>query len=153
MLQRGTNIVMTDIPEINFVNFVASFAATGAMAIQQVEQSMSSAGEAAGNDALGSTQALATVQHLIDMFRQTQAPLLVPTFNGERGHPVLFRRMLFEELLNDALPEGARTVVHRHLDDTTSVPVDDEGTVINIDDMTAYRRHYPDEYHHHLLRR
>ncbi len=63
---------MTDIPEINFANFVASFAATGAMAIQQVEQSMSSAGEAAGNDALGSTQALATVQHLIDTLGMLQ---------------------------------------------------------------------------------
>lgn len=91
-----------------------------------------------------------TVRELIEVFRQTQAPLVVPTFNGKRGHPVLFRRMLFEGLLNDALPEGARTVVHRHLDDTASVPVDDEGTVIDINDMTAYRRHCPDGYRLHL---
>ena len=87
-----------------------------------------------------------TVRNLIDMFRQSQAPLVVPTFKDERGHPVLFGRVLFEELLNDALPEGARTVVHRHLDDTVSVPVDDEGTVIDINDMVAYRRHCPDDY-------
>ena len=91
-----------------------------------------------------------TVQELIEVFRRTLAPLVVPTFNGKRGHPVLFRRILFEELLNDALPEGARTVVHRHLEDTASVPVDDEGTVIDIDDMAAYRRHCPDEYRLHL---
>ncbi len=91
-----------------------------------------------------------TVQELIDVFRQSEAPLVVPTFNGKRGHPVLFRRPLFEELLNETLTEGARTVVHRHLDDTASVPVDDEGTVIDIDDMTTYRRHYPEEYHLHL---
>lgn len=93
-----------------------------------------------------------TVRQLIDVFRQNQAPLVVPTYNGKRGHPVLFRRMLFEELLNDALPEGARTVVHRHLDETSSVPVHDEGTVIDIDDMTAYRRHCPDEYQRHEYR-
>ena len=91
-----------------------------------------------------------TVRELIDVFRETLAPLVVPTFNGKRGHPVLFRRMLFEELLNDALPEGARTVVHRHLDATASVPVEDEGTVIDIDDMDAYRRHCPDGYHLHV---
>ena len=91
-----------------------------------------------------------TVQILVDMFHQSQAPLIVPTFKGKRGHPVLFRRVLFDELLQDSLPEGAKTVVHRHLDDTTSVPVDDEGTVIDIDDMTAYRRHYPDEYRLHV---
>ena len=93
-----------------------------------------------------------TVQSLIAMFRQSQAPLVVPTFGGKRGHPVLFRRTLFDEILNDALPEGARTVVHRHLDATASVPVDDEGTIIDIDDMTAYRRHCPDEYRLHLQR-
>ena len=93
-----------------------------------------------------------TVRTLIDTFRQSQAPVVVPTFNGKRGHPVLFRRMLFDELLDDALAEGARTVVHRYLDDTASVPVDDEGTVIDIDDMTAYRRHWPDEYRLHLQR-
>ena len=91
-----------------------------------------------------------TVRKLIDMFRQSQAPLVVPTYHGKRGHPVLFGRVLFEELLSDALPEGARTVVHRHLEDTVSVPVDDEGTVIDIDDMTAYRRHCPDEYRLHF---
>ena len=91
-----------------------------------------------------------TVQNLIDVFQHSHAPLVVPTFNGKRGHPVLFGRVLFDELLSDTLPEGARTVVHRHLDDTEAVPVDDEGTVIDIDDMAAYRRHCPDEYRLHL---
>ena len=91
-----------------------------------------------------------TVRTLIDVFQQSRAPVVVPTFNGKRGHPVLFRRVLFDELLDDALAEGARTVVHRYLDDTASVPVDDEGTVIDINDMTAYRRHCPDEYRLHL---
>jgi hypothetical protein len=39
--------------------------------------------------------------------------------------------------------------VHRHLEDIASVPVDDKGTVIDIDDMEAYRRHCPDEYRLH----
>jgi molybdenum cofactor cytidylyltransferase len=91
-----------------------------------------------------------TVRTLVDAFRRSGAPLVVPTFNGKRGHPVLFGRTLFEELLNDTLPEGARTVVHRHLDKTVSVPVEDEGTITDIDDMTAYRRYYPEEYRLHL---
>ena len=90
-----------------------------------------------------------TVQNLIDVFQRSQARLVVPTFNGERGHPVLFGRVLFDELLNDALPEGARTVVHRHREDIASVPVDDKGTVTDIDDMETYRRHCPDEYRLH----
>jgi molybdenum cofactor cytidylyltransferase len=92
-----------------------------------------------------------TVRRLIGMFQQSRAPLVVPTYEGKRGHPVLFGRVLFEELLSDSLPEGARTVLHRHLDETVSVPVDDEGTVIDIDDLEAYRRHCPEEYRLHLL--
>jgi molybdenum cofactor cytidylyltransferase len=88
----------------------------------------------------------ATVRQLIDVFRESRAPLVVPTFDGKRGHPVLFGKALFTELLSDSLPEGARTVVHRHLDATVSVPVDDKGTIIDIDDMAAYERHYPDEH-------
>jgi molybdenum cofactor cytidylyltransferase len=91
-----------------------------------------------------------TVRTLVDTFRQSGAPLVVPTFNGKRGHPVLFRRTLFEELLNETLPEGARTVVLKHRDKAVSVPVEDEGTIIDIDDMTAYRRYYPEEYRLHL---
>ena len=93
-----------------------------------------------------------TVRMLIDVFQQGQAPVVVPTFNGKRGHPVLFRRVLFDELLDDTLAEGARTVVHRYLDDIASVPVDDEGTVIDVNDMTTYHLHYPDEYRVQLRR-
>jgi molybdenum cofactor cytidylyltransferase len=87
-----------------------------------------------------------TVRQLIKVFKQSRAPLVVPTFDGKRGHPVLFGKALFTELRSDALPEGARTVVHRHLDATVSVPVDDKGTIIDIDDMAAYEEHYPAEH-------
>jgi molybdenum cofactor cytidylyltransferase len=93
-----------------------------------------------------------TVRLLIEAFRQSKAPLVVPTLDGKRGHPVLFGRALFDELLNDVLAEGARTVVHRHLDETVSVPIDDSGTIIDIDDMTQYELHYPDEYRLHSHR-
>ncbi len=90
-----------------------------------------------------------TVRRLIDAFRDSQAPLVVPTVDGKRGHPVLFGRATFDELLNDDLAEGARTVVHRHLDKAISVPVNDRGTIIDIDDMTLYELYYPDEHRLH----
>jgi len=87
-----------------------------------------------------------TVRSLVIKFGDTEGPLVVPTFKGKRGHPVLFRRSLFDELITPELPEGARTVVHNHLDDIAEVPVEDEGTVTDINYLSDYRRHFPREY-------
>ncbi len=87
-----------------------------------------------------------TVRALLAEFRSGRRPLALPTFRGKRGHPVVFRRTLFDELLGDDLGEGAKTVVHRHLEEAALMPVEDEGAVIDIDDLTDYRRHFPDAY-------
>jgi molybdenum cofactor cytidylyltransferase len=85
----------------------------------------------------------ATVRALIEEFLRTRPPLLVPTFQGRRGHPVLLGRRLFPELLADELPEGARTVVRRYLHEGLQVPVDDPGILADIDTPDDYRRHFP----------
>ncbi len=87
-----------------------------------------------------------TVRALLAEFHSSQAPLALPTFRDQRGHPVVFRRSVYGELLGDDLPQGAKTVVHRHLATAALIPVEDEGSVIDIDDLTDYRRHFPDAY-------
>ena len=85
-----------------------------------------------------------TVLTLIEEMELKNAPLTIPIFQGKRGHPVVFKKTLFNELLNGYLPQGAKTVVHRHLDVASLVPVEDEGVVIDINDMKDYRKHFPD---------
>jgi molybdenum cofactor cytidylyltransferase len=68
---------------------------------------------------------------------------VVPAFEGWRGHPVLFGRALFPELLEKDLPEGARTVVRRYLDDRLQIPVADPGILADIDTPEEYRKHFP----------
>lgn len=87
-----------------------------------------------------------TVRRLLDAFRDSAAPLVVPRFRDRRGHPVVFRRSLFGELMADDLPEGARTVVHRHDDEVLEVEVEDRGVTVDIDTLQEYRRHFPDAY-------
>jgi molybdenum cofactor cytidylyltransferase len=84
-----------------------------------------------------------TVRALIRRFLESRPPLLVPTFDGRRGHPVLFSRGIFPELLEGDLPQGARTVVRRYLHDALQVPVDDPGILADIDTPEDYRRHFP----------
>lgn len=80
-----------------------------------------------------------TVAALLAAFREGDAPLVLPVHEGRHGHPTLFRRTLFAELLDPALEGGARTVVHRHLDEAGKVDVDDAGVVTDIDTPAAYR--------------
>jgi len=89
-----------------------------------------------------------TIRTLIDNFENTNASLTLPVYRNKRGHPVIFHRKLFGELSGDDLPEGARTIVLNNLSSAQLVKTEDEGVVIEIDDLTAYRRHFPNEYRH-----
>lgn len=84
----------------------------------------------------------ATVARLIASLEASEAPIVVPSYGGERGHPVLFRRSVFPELFEDDLAEGARTVVHRHMPDLLEVEVSDAGVLADIDTRGDYRRHF-----------
>ena len=79
-----------------------------------------------------------TVAALLDVARRSDAPLVIPTYGGERGHPSFFRASLFMELADPALDGGARTVVHRHLDRAELVAVQDRGIRLDIDTPAAY---------------
>lgn len=64
------------------------------------------------------------VDALIGALRGSGAAMALPAAGDRHGHPVLFARPLLPELLEEDLPEGARTVVHRHLRDAVQVPVE-----------------------------
>ena len=62
------------------------------------------------------------VSRLIEGFDSSGKAVVLPTYKGRRGHPVIFRATLYDELL-DAAPElGARQVVWAHADDVLAVP-------------------------------
>lgn len=80
-----------------------------------------------------------TVTALLEALASGGAPLVLPTSGGRRGHPAIFGRRLFAELLDPALQGGARAVVHRHLDEAHTVEVDDPGILADIDTPEAWR--------------
>lgn len=80
-----------------------------------------------------------TVSTLIDAAHTGDAPIVVPRCGSRRGHPVVFRSEVFEELMDPDLPEGARTVVRRDPARVSEIEVDDEGILHDIDDAAAYR--------------
>lgn len=88
----------------------------------------------------------ATVGALAACFAEAGAGtgIVIPTYRGRRGHPAIFHRRLFRELLDPHLPEGARTVVRSSPTRVREFPVDDPGVVADIDTPAEYRRHFSD---------
>ncbi|WBY01358.1 NTP transferase domain-containing protein [Ramlibacter tataouinensis] len=63
------------------------------------------------------------------------AEVVVPTFRGERGHPVGFAGACGDALAALSGPKGAAAVVQAHR--VTELPVDDRGIVVDIDTVQA----------------
>jgi molybdenum cofactor cytidylyltransferase len=80
------------------------------------------------------------ITKLRDCFESTRPPVLIPTYRGERGHPVVISQSLFPELL--ALPpeEAANTVIRKYRDATQFVEVADPGILVDVDDPAAYEQ-------------
>lgn len=80
----------------------------------------------------------ALVRAVIEAFRRTAAPVALPSRGGRHGHPVLFGRRVWDELMRPDLPQGARTVVHAHAAELAEVPVD--ALPPDLDTPEEYRR-------------
>src|SRR4051812_34986208 len=80
------------------------------------------------------------VDKLIAEFYRSGKPIVAPVFNGKRGHPVIFARRLYEELLAGPLDKGARTVVWAHADEVLEVPTEESGVLTNLNDPDALRK-------------
>ena len=82
-----------------------------------------------------------TVNQLVAEFRQHPVAVLNPAFDGKPGHPVVFSRDVVAELLHPDLPDGARTVIDRHLAGAGTLAVDDAGVLIDIDTPADFKDH------------
>jgi molybdenum cofactor cytidylyltransferase len=80
------------------------------------------------------------VSDLVDRFYEEKREIVLPTYNGRRGHPAIFSSALYAELLDAPADKGARAIVWAHSADVLEVPTDEEGIVLNINDPDTLRR-------------
>jgi molybdenum cofactor cytidylyltransferase len=85
------------------------------------------------------------VDLMIQRFYERGQLIIVPRYQGKRGHPVIFSRRLFRELLDAPMEQGAKAVVNAHAKETLEIAVEDEGITIDIDTPELYRRHVKEE--------
>jgi len=77
---------------------------------------------------------------LIEAFDTSGKAIALPTYHGKRGHPVIFRATLYDELLAAPPDVGARQVVWAHATDIAEVATEEEGVILNLNDPESLRR-------------
>lgn len=84
------------------------------------------------------------VDELIGRFyqdhRSARPAIVLPVFQGKRGHPVVFSARIYEELLAAPMQQGARSVVWAHAGEIAEVITSEQGCVLNLNDPETVRQ-------------
>ncbi len=81
-----------------------------------------------------------TADALLEAARQAGEGILIPTFQGRRGHPILIRSSYAGEILSLSPERGLNTVTRGHPQDTLEVPVEGREALEDMDTPADYQR-------------
>jgi len=84
-----------------------------------------------------------SVQRILQEYKESKAPLIVPSYQMKRGHPWLVARELWNELLKLRAPETPRQFLNRHTRDIRYVELDTPSILQDIDTPEDYLQSHP----------
>jgi molybdenum cofactor cytidylyltransferase len=76
----------------------------------------------------------------VDALLRSEALIAIPRFEKKRGHPVLIRREIFQEFLEEPPQSKVRDVIDRHAAEIAYIEVGDPGISDDIDDPVLYEK-------------
>jgi molybdenum cofactor cytidylyltransferase len=82
----------------------------------------------------------AVIDDLIARFRGSRMSICIPTYNGRRGHPVLFDWRIARGIHNLAAGVGLNTLVARHAGEVEECPQRDASVLDDMDTPSDYDR-------------
>lgn len=80
-----------------------------------------------------------TLDALIAAANHAGTPLVIPRFNGDRGHPIMMSRRVAERILQMNPSASPQDAVRSYYPETRFVDVDDAGVMRDIDRPVDYR--------------
>jgi molybdenum cofactor cytidylyltransferase len=83
-----------------------------------------------------------TINALVHAFDRREEGIIIPSFRGRMGHPVIFHKRYRKELLNLRGDVGGRTVVERHPEAVKVVRIKSEGVVKDVDTWQDYVKEF-----------
>ena len=75
----------------------------------------------------------ATFDQIIAEHQRSKAQIVIPTYRGFRGNPVLLDRSVFPEVMDLDGDIGCRAIFGDHMEGIAKLPVDDVGILLDID--------------------
>ena len=82
------------------------------------------------------------VNQIVKTFKERKSPIIVPVYQGKRGHPVLFSKSLFKELLEAPEDKGARYVVYSNEEKVFELETSEKGILIGINTPEDYQIYF-----------
>jgi CTP:molybdopterin cytidylyltransferase MocA len=79
------------------------------------------------------------VEALLRTFRESEASIVMPAFEGKPGHPVIFRRDLIRDLLGWPAGQSPKELISRYRDRTSLVATRERGVVTDVDTPEDYQ--------------
>lgn len=81
-----------------------------------------------------------TLDQIVDAYRRSPAQIIIPSYQGTRGNPVLLDRSVFAEVAALQGDVGCRAIFAQYLEGVVNVEVEDIGVLLDIDDQQDYDR-------------
>jgi molybdenum cofactor cytidylyltransferase len=87
-----------------------------------------------------------TVREIIRAFNETDATIVIPTFHGERGHPMVFHTKFREEVLTGFNGEGLNVLRKKHHSEVLELPLSAPQVLEDLDTPEEYERLRPHQF-------
>ena len=85
-------------------------------------------------------QTLSQIAQLAHQHPSSRAQIVIPSYQGVRGNPVLLDRSVFAEVMALQGDVGCRAIFSSHTERTLMFEVEDEGILLDIDSHEDYER-------------
>lgn len=79
------------------------------------------------------------IEQVIDAFEQGRGGIVIPTYQGQRGHPMIMAARYREDIFALQGAGGLKQLRDRHPDEVSEVPVETDAVLIDLDDPQAYQ--------------
>lgn len=81
------------------------------------------------------------INYLIDQFSESERDrILIPTFEGQRGNPIILPRLHVEGIVSNERNLGCRRLVEKYPELTLPCPMSNDHAVVDIDTPEDYQR-------------
>lgn len=82
----------------------------------------------------------ALIDEMIRFFHREDKGIVVPVYEGRRGHPILVSTAYRKEVMTHYDDAGLRGIMAAHPDDVGEMPVTDSGVLTDVDTLADYKK-------------